>query len=211
MVNLPWKPDLPIRTDRLELRPHQSADLDDLLVYHSDPEVVRYIPWPVRDRVQTAAALESRTRQGRVTAEGQWLVLAIELGASEEQAGRVIGEVLLKLDSTTDARGELGYAMAADVAGRGYATEASRAVLRLGFEEFGLHRIVARLDARNDASARLLRRLGLRQEAHFVRDDFFKGEWTDTLVFAMLAEEWERRENGEVRADIFRRRFGAPN
>lgn len=200
MVNLPWSPDLPIRTPRLELRPHRSADLDDLLVYHSDPEVVRYIPWPVRDRVQTAAALDSRTRQGRVTAEGQWLVLAIALGRAEEQPGRVIGEVLLKLDSTTDARGELGYAMSADVTGRGYATEAARAVLRLGFEEFGLHRIVARLDARNDASARLLRRLGLRQEAHFVRDEFFKGEWTDTLVFAMLADEWEQRENPDGRA-----------
>lgn len=195
MVNLPWRPDLPIRTARLELRPHRSADLDDLLVYHSDPQVVRYIPWPVRDRVQTAAALDSRTRQTAVTAEGQWLVLAIALGASEEQPGRVIGEVLLKLDSTTDARGELGYAMAADVAGRGYATEAAEAMLRLGFEVFGLHRVVARLDARNEASARLLRRLGLREEAHFVRDEFFKGEWTDTLVFAMLADEWNGREN----------------
>ena len=186
MVTVPWAPHYPVETERLLLRPHEPGDLDDLMRYHSDPEVVRYIPWPVRTREQTAKALDSRTRQGVVTAPGEWLVLAMVLRAS----GRVIGEVLLKYDSETDARGELGYAMARDVEGEGYATEAARAMLELAFGEFGLHRVVARLDARNVASARLLRRLGMRQEAHFVGDEWFKQEWTDTLVFAMLAEEW---------------------
>ncbi len=186
MVTIPWAPDYPVATERLDLRPHRMGDLDDLQRYHSDPDVVRYIPWPVRTLEQTRAALESRTRQGVVFEPGQWLVLAIVVRGS----GRVIGEVLLKYDSETDARGELGYAMAADVAGHGYATEAARAMLGLAFDTFGLHRVIARLDARNEASGRLLRRLGMRQEAHFVQDEFFKGEWTDTLVFALLAEEW---------------------
>lgn len=204
MVTLPWRPEYPIRTERLLLRPHRAGDLEDLLRYHGDPDVVRYIPWPVRDRAQTAAALESRLAQGEVTAEGQWLVLAIELtpAPTDPEAGRVIGEVLLKLDDVTHARGELGYAIAADTEGRGYATEAARAVLDLAFGPFGLHRVVARLDARNAPSARLLTRLGMRQEAHFVRDEFFKEEWTDTLVFAVLADEWA--------SDICRGRTGAP-
>jgi RimJ/RimL family protein N-acetyltransferase len=162
------------------------GDLDDLLIYHGDPEVVRYIPWPVRTPEETRQALESRTRQGTVFEPGQWLVLAMEV----RETGRVIGEVLLKYDSETDARGELGYAMAADMVGRGYATEAARAVLELAFERFGLHRVVARLDARNEASARLLRRLGMRQEAFHLSASFFKGEWTDDLVFAIVADEW---------------------
>lgn len=190
MVTLPWRPEYPVRTGRLLLRPHRSTDLDDLVRYHGDPGVVRYIPWPVRDRAQTAAALESRRAQSEVGGEGQWLVLAIELGPHEAEHGRVIGEVLLKLDSEAHGRGELGYAIAADAEGRGYATEAACAVLGLAFGAFGLHRVVARLDARNASSARLLTRLGMRQEAHFVRDEFFKGEWTDTLVFAVLADEW---------------------
>ncbi|WP_368497922.1 GNAT family N-acetyltransferase [Herbiconiux sp. A18JL235] len=197
MVSTLWAPDYPVATPRLDLRPHRAGDLDDLMRYHSDPEVVRYIPWPVRTPDQIREAIASRAKQGVVSAPGQWLVLAMELRAEH----RVIGEVLLKFDSETDARGELGYAMAADVAGHGYATEAAHEMLRLAFDEFGLHRVIARLDARNDASARLLERLGMRREAHFVKDEFFKGEWTDTLVYAMLAEEWP----------IFRSRFHSEN
>jgi RimJ/RimL family protein N-acetyltransferase len=192
MVNLPWQPEYPILAARLALRPHRGSDLDDLLRYHSDPEVVRYIPWPVRTREQTETALDSRTRQGAVTEEGQWLVLAIQLrdDVGLNEGGRVIGEVLLKFDSEADARGELGYAIARDAEGHGYATEAARAVLELAFARFGLHRVIARLDARNRASAALLERLGMRREALFVEDEHVKGEWTDTLVYAILAREY---------------------
>ncbi|WP_440709240.1 GNAT family N-acetyltransferase [Herbiconiux sp. YIM B11900] len=204
MVTVPWAPAYPVVTPRLRLRPHRLDDLDDLLRFHCDPEVVRYIPWPARTRSQTQAALEARTRQGVVFEPGQWLVLAMELpdGGSgehsgEDAGGRVIGEMLLKYDSETDARGELGYAMAADVEGHGYATEAARAMLDLAFGPFGLHRVVARLDARNGASARLLTRLGMRQEAHLREDEYFKGEWTDTLVFGILAAEWPTRPSAQ--------------
>ncbi|MCS5735402.1 GNAT family N-acetyltransferase [Herbiconiux daphne] len=196
MVHIPWAPHYPVLTERLALRPHRLGDFDDLTIYHSDPEVVRYIPWPVRTPEQTREALASRTRQGTVFEPGQWLVLAMEV----RETRRVIGEVLLKYDSETDARGELGYAMAADMAGHGYATEAARAVLKLAFESFGLHRVIARLDARNEASARLLRRLGMRQEAVHLSATFFKGEWTDDLVFALTEDEWRAgRAGGSAR------------
>jgi RimJ/RimL family protein N-acetyltransferase len=74
--------------------------------------------------------------------------------------------------------------------GQGYATEAARAVLRLGFDGLGLHRITARIDERNEPSARLARRLGMRQEARLVHNELFKGEWSTELDFAMLAGEW---------------------
>jgi RimJ/RimL family protein N-acetyltransferase len=186
MVRIPWAPDYPVATERLDLRPHRMADLDDLTRYHSDPEVVRYIPWPERTLDETRRALEARTRQGVVFEQGSWLVLAMEV----RETGRVIGEVLLKYAAADDRCGELGYAMAADVQGQGYASEAARAMLRLGFEEFGLHRVMARLDARNGASARLLERIGMRLEARHVESSWFKGEWTDDLIYAMLEREW---------------------
>jgi RimJ/RimL family protein N-acetyltransferase len=80
-----------------------------------------------------------------------------------------------------------------DHQGHGYATEATGLVLRLGFEELGLHRIVGRLDARNVASAGVLERLGMRREAHLRENEFVKGEWVDELVYAMLASEWRER------------------
>jgi RimJ/RimL family protein N-acetyltransferase len=179
-------PSYPVRTERLELRPHRMDDLDDLLAFHSDPEVVRYVPWPVRDREQTRVALEAKLDRGRLTEEGQWLVLAIQL----RETGTVIGEVLLKWASEADQLGELGYALHADYQGKGLASEAAREMLRLGFEELGLRRIVAILDDRNTASALLLERLGMRQEAHHLRARWFKDEWCNDFVYAMLKDEW---------------------
>ena len=175
---------LPITTDRLVLRPHTMDDLDDLVVFHSDPEVVRYVPWPVRDRVATEETLRVKLTQTELVAPGQWLVLAVELG----ETGTVIGEVLLKWAS--DGQGEVGFALGRDHQGRGYAAEAATAMLRLGFDDLGFHRITAVCIEENVASARLLTRLGMRQEARLVDNVFFKGAWATQLVFAMLEDEW---------------------
>ena len=75
-------------------------------------------------------------------------------------------------------------------AGAALAAEAAHAVLHLAFGDLGLHRVIARIDARNMASARLVARLGMRQEAHLIENEWFKGEWTDELDFALLASEW---------------------
>jgi RimJ/RimL family protein N-acetyltransferase len=175
---------LPIRTDRLLLRAHTMADLDDLLVFHSDPEVVRHVPWPVRDRAATEEALRVKLAQTELVAPGQWLVLAVELRAT----GSVIGEVLLKWAS--HRQGEVGFAFGRDHQGQGYAAEAAAAMLRLGFDDLGFHRISAVVVEGNDPSARLLGRLGFRQEARFVDGVRFKGEWATQLVFGMLEDEW---------------------
>ena len=63
-------------------------------------------------------------------------------------------------------------------------------MLRLGFDGLRLHRIIARVDARNTASAAVLRRLGMRQEAYLRENEWFKGEWTDEIDFAILESEW---------------------
>jgi RimJ/RimL family protein N-acetyltransferase len=191
VVETPYVPAYPVRTARLNLRPHRLSDLDDLLAFHSDPEVVRYIPWPVRDRDQTRVALEAKLDQVSLSAPGQWLVLAVEL----RETGAVIGEVLLKWVSATDEQGEIGFAIHRAYHGQGLAFEAAEAMLRLGFAELKLHRIIGVCDADNTASAALMSRLGMRQEAHYVQATFFKGRWTDDLIFAMLADEWFSRQD----------------
>jgi aminoglycoside 6'-N-acetyltransferase len=62
--------------------------------------------------------------------------------------------------------------------------------MAVAFEELGLHRVFAQLDPRNEASAALCRRLGMRLEAHFLEDLWFRGAWGDTAIYAMLAREW---------------------
>jgi aminoglycoside 6'-N-acetyltransferase len=72
-------------------------------------------------------------------------------------------------------------------------TEAASAVLDLAFGPLGLHRVMADLDPRNQTSAALCRRLGMREEAHFVEDLWVKDAWADTGIFAILAREWAAR------------------
>ena len=139
------------------------------------------------DIIERIAGHGARTE---LTDEGQ----SLTLGAQVDETSELVGDVVLFWRSRTHADGELGYVFNPALGGRGYATEAANVILRLGFEGLDLHRIVARIDERNDSSVRLARRLGMRQEARLVRNDFFKGEWSTELDFAMLADEWYARQ-----------------
>jgi RimJ/RimL family protein N-acetyltransferase len=70
-------------------------------------------------------------------------------------------------------------------------------MIDVAFRDLNAHRVVARLDARNDASRHLLERLGMRREAHLVQNEFIKGEWTDELIFAVLEGEWALEGDGD--------------
>jgi RimJ/RimL family protein N-acetyltransferase len=180
------RPEYPVRTARLLLRPLTSSDTDALLAYRSRPDVCRYVPFEPMDRQVISGRLAGQWAITALDDEGQALTLGIEVAGT----GELAGDVVLFWHSREHRGGEVGYILNPDFAGQGYATEAARAVLRLGFEDLGLHRITARLDERNEASAKVARRLGMRQEARLVHNELFKGEWCTELDFAMLAEEW---------------------
>jgi RimJ/RimL family protein N-acetyltransferase len=181
------RPDYPIVTERLLLRPLDAkTDVDAVHRYASRADVCRYIPFEPRSREDVAAWLSKRS--AAIESEGQALGLAVVLRASDE----LVGDIMLFYRSAEHRGGEIGYVFNPEHHGRGYATEACRALLALAFDGLGLHRIVARVDARNAPSIAVLRRLGMRPEAHLVQNEWFKGEWTDELDFAMLAAEWRR-------------------
>ena len=171
------------------LRPYTAADLDDLYDIQSRPEVTRYLMFGPRDRGEVRQSLEQKMRSSVLTGEGGDLTLAVVL----PQTGRVIGDVILFWRSREHRQGEIGYIFHPAHGGSGYATEAAEVMLKLGFEDLGLHRIIGRIDARNNASARVLQRLGMRREAHFVQNEIVKGEWTDEIVYAILGSEWWAR------------------
>jgi len=179
-----------IRTDRLTLRPFADTDLDGLCRYLSDPDVVRYMYWEVRDREASAEALTQRIGQDRLDDDHDYLALAVVPGES----GEVAGEVILRWLSKPHRQGEIGFAFSTACQGRGYAREAAEAMLQLAFRDLGLHRVIGRCDPRNTASARTLELLGMRLEAHFVHNEIFKGEWGDELYYALLEDEWAARQ-----------------
>ncbi len=175
---------LPIRTERLILRRFGGSDLDAFHAYHSLAETARFLPGPAKTYTQ------SMERVGRYAnfvfaKEGDWVALAVE--AADD--GGLQGEVVLKW-LPGYGQGEVGWSLAPGARGKGYATEAAAAVLRLGFEELGMHRIEARLDELNTASAALCCRLGMRQEARHVDKWHYKGQWATELIYAVLADEW---------------------
>lgn len=180
---------LPIETERLTLRKYAESDYEDLLKLQSNDDVTRFLLYESKTPDEVRESLAGRMTDVPMDTDGQALTVAVIL----RETKRHLGEVVLLVHSAEHRCGEIGFVFHPEAHGHGYAAESSVELLRLGFEKFGMHRIIGRLDARNTGSANLLRRLGLRQEAHFVRNECIKGEWTDELVFAMLTEEWAAR------------------
>jgi RimJ/RimL family protein N-acetyltransferase len=186
------RPSYPITTRRLRLRPLAVRDIEELLAYRGRPDVCRYLPFEPMDEDVLTGRLAGDLGRREITTEGQALTLGVELVAG----GRLVGDVVLFFRSAVHAGGEIGYVFHPDVAGQGYAAEACAAVLDLAFDKsagLGLHRVVARMDARNSASERLVSRLGMRREARHRGCEMFKGAWTDIVVYALLDYEWHAR------------------
>jgi RimJ/RimL family protein N-acetyltransferase len=179
----------PLATERLLLRPFTDADADALFAIYGPPDVSRYLYTEPRTRDEIPEMLERAKQLTAIDDEHDGLRLAAVL----RESGEVVGDISLWRVSREHQQGEVGYVLVPAHQGHGYATEAVREMLRLGFEEVGFHRIVGRLDARNASSAAVLERAGMRREAHLRENEFIKGEWADELIYAMLASEWDAR------------------
>ena len=180
------RPTYPLRTARLLLRPFGDDDLDAMHDIYSRGDVTRYLYWEPRTWDEAHEMLARRKQETAIETEGDGLHLAAQLHDSPD----LIGHVSIRWVSEEHRQGEIGFVIHPDHQGRGYATEASAVVLRLGFDGLDLHRIVGRCDGRNAVAARVMERLGMRPEAHLHENEFIKGEWTDELVYAILADEW---------------------
>src|SRR5258707_1749380 len=177
------RPSYPVRSERLLLRPLAVGDADAMLAYRSREDVCRYVPFEPMSRDDIIERITGPWACTELTGEGQSLTLGAQVG----ETGELAGDVVLFWHSSPHAGRGIGHVFDPAMGGRGYATEAASVMLRLGFEGLGLHRIVARIDERNEPSVRLARRLGMRHEARLVCNEFFKGEWSTELDFAMLA------------------------
>ncbi|MDZ7926732.1 MAG: GNAT family protein [Agrobacterium sp.] len=179
---------LPIKTGRLILRQFRATDFASYADYHRRDEVYRFLytatPSDEAVKAQFEALLKAPFEE-----DGDTLRLAVT--RSDDDA--LIGEVLLKNASKAALQAEVGYVFNPVFAGKGYATEAVRAMISLGFDVLGYHRIFARLDSLNHGSIGVVERLGLRKEAHLIENDRFNGTWGDEFIYAVLKKEWASR------------------
>lgn len=200
-------------TNRLILRPMTMDDAESLFSYRSIPQVNTYTYTPVWTSLDDARKhLENYVPKVNSPASGfgKWMIV-------RQDTNEVIGDVFLSKDSELQGTTEVGYMIHPNHAGHGFATEAVHEALRIGFEEWGVHRIYARVDEENVGSVRVCQKLGMRQEGYLLENDRRGDVWSNELVFAMLDREWsqvmEQRPGlvppNEYYRTLPRRRLGA--
>ena len=176
--------DLVIHTRRLLLRPLQAGDVDALFTVFSHPEVMRYWstpPWTTPEPGQQM--IDSAQAAGP---ESDWLRLALV----RRDDDTLLGTCTLFDHDRQSRRAQVGYVLARDAWGQGYAHEAVGALLDHAFEAWNLHRVEADIDPRNQASARLLERLGFQREGLLRERWIVGGEISDTAWYGLLRREW---------------------
>ncbi|WP_394939900.1 GNAT family N-acetyltransferase [Psychromicrobium sp. YIM B11713] len=180
----------PLHTERLLLRRFKPSDLEAYYAYQSLPETARYL---LSDERSLAECMERVGKFCKQTfdREGDWASFAVERA---DQPG-LLGEIALKWETGGDAEhgyiGEVGWSLAPQAQGMGYATEAARAVVDLAFGQLGFRRIQARLDAANDGSRKICERLGMTFEGVARENWYLKGEWSSEAMYALLRSEWQ--------------------
>lgn len=175
-------------TERLRLREFVASDWPAVLAYQSDPRYLRLYAWSQRSAEDVRAFVQMFIDQQHEQPRRKYQ-LAIELRGE----GRLIGNCGIRKPAADAQQAEIGYELAPDEWGHGYASEAARAILRFGFEHLQLHRIVAHCLVENIGSARVLEKIGLRQEGRLRESELIKGRWHDTLIYGILAREWRDR------------------
>ncbi len=174
-------------TARLTLRRARVDDADAVFSYRRLPSVSAWIGAPPEDFAARFVAPER-----------------LDLLLVVERRGAVIGDLMVKIEDAwapatvaSQARGvqaELGWALRPEETGKGYATEAVEAALRICFDDLGLRRVTAGCFAANTTSHRLMERVGMRRETHTRQDALHpSGQWMDGYGYALLADEWRRR------------------
>jgi len=181
----------PRQTPRLTLRRFELGDLDDLALILANEDVNRYLYSAPRDRAEALEVLQRSLAPRDEKVDDNVLHVAVEL----RDTNRVIGDFMLRWHDNEHLQGEIGGSLHPDFHGQSFAGEIYEELLTIAFTQYGLRRVVGRCDARNVASVRSLEKVGLQQEAHFIENEFVKGEWTDEIVLAIRKSVWERRRD----------------
>jgi RimJ/RimL family protein N-acetyltransferase len=190
----------PIHTRRLVIRPFIASDVDGLHARRNDPEVATWQNWTLPYPFERAQGLVESVLTMDGPANEEWWMGAIALADS----GTVIGDLAVNL--TWDSRcSEIGYTLAREHWGNGYAVEAGEAIVEYLFETVGVTRITGMLHPENIASAMVLERLGFLFEGHTRLSYWVGDDNSDDWIYGLTREDWEAwRNQSTARAEDVR-------
>ena len=178
-----------LKTRRLRLRPPTRADIPQVQQYAVREEFYRYLDMAVPTLASVEQYLETLIRAWEQPL-GTERVYAIE----PKETGRLAGLIRIAIHGDDRGKGNIGFSLDSDYQGRGYATEALAEVVRLGFEELGLHRISATVDTRNEASWKVLERAGFRREKRMAGNQSIRGMAADSYLYGISTDRIASRK-----------------
>jgi RimJ/RimL family protein N-acetyltransferase len=178
--------EISLQTTRLRLREIDAKDWPAVLRYQQHPEYLRFYPWEQRSStdVQKFLKMFIDWKYEKPRARFQF---AITLNSSTE----LIGLCGVRKKNADAAEAEIGYELAHNYWGQGYATEAAHRVLAFAFDDLDLHRVWATCVPENTASTRVMEKLGMTREGRLRQNRWMKGRWWDTLIYGILVQEWQ--------------------
>ena len=177
-----------LQSDRLIIRSFRETDLEAFSAYRSDPDVAKYQSWELPYKMDQAFLFLADINRFKPGTPGEWYQLAVE---RQGQPG-IIGDVAFQINRDDPLQAEIGFTFDRSFQNQGYATEAVKNLLNFLFTQMNLHRVVAICDVENHASVRLLERIGMRREGHFIENVWFKGSWGCEYLYAILSSEWDK-------------------
>ncbi|MDQ3004105.1 MAG: GNAT family N-acetyltransferase [Chloroflexota bacterium] len=179
-----------LETERLILRDFVKDDWQEVMAYQSDPLYLRYNDWTERtpEAVQEFVGwfLDQQQQNPRIKFQ-----LAVVLKSNNQ----LIGNCGVRMNDVDAHEADIGYELNPKQWNHGYATEAASAIIDFGFSRFGVHRIWASCVAENVGSAHVLEKLGMQLEGRLREHKYFKGRWWDTLMYAVIVDEWKNKHD----------------
>jgi [ribosomal protein S5]-alanine N-acetyltransferase len=169
-----------LESKNLILRQITNDDVAEVFALRSNPETMKYIPRPLLQNHDEALA-HIKVIQDRIE-NNEGIDWAITQKGNPKLLG-IIGHYRIKWEHF---RSEIGYMLLPEHHGQGIVPEAIQLIVDFGFNQMNLHSIEALIDPENQASAKVLERNGFVKEAHFKENEFYNGQFIDTIIYSLL-------------------------
>jgi ribosomal-protein-alanine N-acetyltransferase len=153
--------------------------------YAADPQVTEFMPWGPNNEQATKDFLRTTIDEGKEKPRSNFQFAIIV-------SDRLIGGCGLRIVHHQFKTAEIGYTLGRSHWGKGYAVAAVQLLFHIAFKDLSLHRVCATCDALNLRSERVMQKVGMRKEGHFLKDRFIKDRWRDTCMYSILENEWHQ-------------------